>query len=260
MIAQMAKLLTYRELLYNWTVREIKVRYKQSVLGIAWAILQPLSMTIIFTAVFTLFAEVETEGIPYPIFSYAALLPWTFFSNALSFASSGLIRNTSLITKIYFPREILVLASIMSSFFDFVISSLIFFGLMIYYGVPLSATVLLVIPVFVLQVALTIGLSLATAAINVFYRDVRFVIPLAMQLWMYVSPVIYPVSSVPENLRHLYMLNPMAPILDSYRRILLQGLAPDWRYLALAAAVSVGLLVISYSWFKRVEMNFADII
>ncbi len=260
MAARLAQLLTHRELLFNWVLREIKVRYKQSLLGAAWAILQPLSMTVIFTVVFTLFVKIPTNGIPYPIFSYCALLPWTFFSNALSFATPSLVNNMNLVTKIYFPREIFPFASIMASFFDFLVASVIFLAMMIYYGVSPRPIFLLLPLVFFVQLALTGGIALFASAINVFYRDIRFLIPLGLQLWMYASPVIYPVSAVPEKLLPLYMLNPMAPIIDSYRRIILQGRMPDWHYLGLAALISVLLLLAGYAWFKRVEMEFADVI
>ena len=253
-------LFAYRELLLNWTMRMIKVRYKQSLLGMTWAILQPLSLTIVFTVVFTFFARIPTEGIPYPIFAYCALLPWTFFANALSFAVPSLVSNMDLVVKVYFPREIFPLASILAGFFDFLIASVIFAGMMIYYGFSLSPLLLLVPLVLAIQVTLTVGIALLSSAVNVFYRDVHFVIPLAMQVWMYASPVIYPVSAVPENWRPLYMLNPMAPIIDSYRRVILQGQMPNWRYLGLSALISVLLLVISFQYFKRVEMEFADII
>ena len=256
----LSALVTYRELLYNWVLRAIKVRYKQSLLGVAWAVLQPLSLTVIFTLVFTLFARIPTEGIPYPIFSYCALLPWTFFANSLSFATPSLVSNMSLVTKIYFPREIFPLASVLASFFDFLVASVIFLGMMLYYRVSPSPLFLLVPLVLVVQVMLTVGIALLASAINVFYRDVRFVIPLAMQLWMYASPVVYPVSAVPERLQPFYLLNPMAPIIDSYRRVILQGQMPDWPYLGLAALISGLLLVVGYGYFKRVEMEFADII
>ena len=253
-------LFAYRELLINWTLRMIKVRYKQSLLGMAWAILQPLSLTMIFTVVFTFFARIPTEGIPYPIFAYAALVPWTFFANALSFAVPSLVSNMDLLTKIYFPREIFPLASILASCFDFMVASVIFVGMMFYYSVSPNHLFLLVPLIFAVQTALTVRIALFASAINVFYRDIRFVIPLAMQLWMYASPVIYPVSAVPEKWRPLYLLNPMAPIIDSYRRVILQGQMPNWHYLGLAALISVVLLISAYQYFKRVEMEFADII
>lgn len=260
MIAHFIKLLTYRELLFNWALREIRVRYKQSMLGITWAILQPLLMTLIFTVVFSLFVRVPTEGIPYPIFAYCALLPWTFFANSLSFAVPSLVTNMNLVTHIYVPREIFPLASIIACFMDFLAASVIFAVMIMVYKVVITPLVLLVPLILIIQILLTLGIALLSSAANVFYRDIRFVIPLGMQLWMYASPIIYPVSAVPENLRSFYMLNPMAPIIDSYRRIILQGKMPDWNHLGLAALMSILLLVIVYWYFKRVEMEFADVI
>ena len=253
-------LFAYRELLINWTLRMIKVRYKQSLLGMAWAILQPLSLTLIFTVVFTFFTRIPTEDIPYPIFSYCALLPWTFFSNALSFAVPSLVSNMDLVMKVYFPREIFPLASILASCLDFLVASVIFIGMMLYYGVSPSPLLLLVPLVLAIQVALTVGIALFASAVNVFYRDVRFVIPLALQLWMYASPIVYPVSAVPEAWQPLYMLNPMSPIIDSYRRLILLGQMPNWRHLGLAALISGLALIAGCGFFKRKEMAFADLI
>ena len=253
-------LFAYRELLLNWTLRGIKVRYKQSLLGLAWSILRPLSMAVVFTIVFSFFARIPSDGIPYPIFSYCALLPWTFFANGLTSATSSLVTNMNLVTKIYFPREIFPLAAILTSLFHFFVASVIFAGMMAYYQVLLTPLLFLVPIVLAIQITLTLGIGLLTSTINVFFRDVGFVIPLGTQLWMYASPVIYPVSAVPESLRPFYMLNPMAPIIDSYRRVILLGQMPDWPYLGLTALFSVTLLVIAYWYFKRVEMRFADVI
>ena len=205
----------YRGLLWMWTFREVKVRYKQSLLGGAWAVLQPLSLMLIFTAIFGYFVKVPTDGVPYPIFSYSALLPWTFLATSISFAVPSMLNNMNLVTKIYFPREILPMASIGAAFLDYAIAFVLFVILMLAYQIPLRATLLLLPLLLVIQIILTLGISLIASAVIVFYRDVRFVVPLALQLWMYLSPVIYPVSSVPENWQALYMLNPMATLIDS---------------------------------------------
>lgn len=260
LIDALRELFSYRELLLAWTMREIKVRYKQSVLGAAWAILQPLSLMLIYTIVFSFFIRVPSDGIPYPLFSYTALLPWTFFAACLSFGSPSLINNTNLITKIYFPREIFPLASIGASFIDLLIASLLYLGMLVYYQVPIGF-VLIWLPVILFgQILLSAGVVLFASAVNVFFRDVRFVIPLAIQLWLYASPVIYPVSVVPEQIRIAYMLNPMAGMIDSYRAVLLQGQMPNLEYLGIALAISGLLFVAGYAFFKRVEMNFADVI
>lgn len=260
MLKHFNKLFEYRELLYNIALREIKIRYKQSIFGIAWAIMQPLSTMVIFTVIFSRFAKIPSDGIPYPIFSYSALLPWTFFASALSSAIPSLVSNINLVTKIYFPREIFPLASVMAAFIDFVIASVVFVGMMVFYKVELNGTMLFVIIILPIQILFTMSISLFASAINVYYRDVRYALPLIIQLWMYASPIVYPVSIVPERYRAIYMLNPMAGIIDSYRRVILKGLPPDFFYLGIAFLSAAILFFAAYSYFKYVEMNFADII
>lgn len=255
-----AALFRYRDLLWLWTLREVQVRYKQSLLGIAWAILQPLALTIIFTVVFSRLIQVDTGDIPYPIFSYTALVPWTFFATSLSFGIASLVNNMSLVTKIYFPREILPLAAIGAAFVDFLVSAAILAGMMLVYGVQPGWVSLWVVPLLLLQVALTVGVVLLGAALLVFFRDVRFVVPLLIQIWFYATPIVYPASLVPEQYRALYFLNPMAGIIDGYRRALLTGEAPQMDALALGSAVTLVLLVAGYSFFKRAEPVFADLI
>lgn len=255
-----ALLLQYRDLLWLWTLREVQVRYKQSLLGIAWAILQPLALTIIFTVVFSRLIQVDTGDIPYPIFSYTALVPWTFFATSLTFGIASLVNNMSLVTKIYFPREILPLAAIGAAFVDFLVSAAILAGMMLVYGVQPGWISLWIAPLLLLQVALTVGVVLLGAALLVFFRDVRFVVPLLIQIWFYATPIVYPASLVPEQYRTLYFLNPMAGIIDGYRRALLTGEAPQMDALALGSAVTLVLLVAGYSFFKRAEPVFADLI
>ena len=260
MIENLRTLLNYRELLWMWTLRGVKVRYKQSVLGAAWAILQPLSIMVIFSVIFTRFVRVPSQGLPYPIFSYTALLPWTFFATSIGFATSSLVGNMGLVTKIYFPREILPVSAVVVSFIDFLVASLVFVGLMVFYRIPVGITVLLVPLLLAVQVLLILGIVLLASAVNVFYRDIRFVVPLAVQLWMYATPIIYPVTLVPERFRGVYMLNPMTGLIESYRAVLLQGVWPDWSNLGIAAGVSAMLFLLGYTYFKRVEWQFADII
>ena len=260
MLAYVQELSAHRGLLISWVMRDIKVRYKQSLMGAAWAILQPLSATLILAVVFSRFVRVPTDGIPYPIFYYSALLPWTFFASSINFGMGSLVNNMNLVTKIYFPREILPLSAVLASMIDFFIASLIFIGMMIFYQVPLSASLVCVPLLLLIQIMLTVGVVLATSAMNVFYRDVRFVVPLGLQLWMYVTPIIYPLNMVPERFRAVYMLNPMASIIDSYRRIILLGEWPHFSYLALGGLVSLVLLIGAYWYFKRSEAVFADII
>ena len=260
MTTYVRELMEARELLWTWTLRDFKVRYSQSILGAAWAVLQPLSLMVIFSIIFSVFLKIPTDGIPYPVFAYTALLPWTFFANSLSFAIPSLVNNMNLVSKIFFPREILPLSAILVGLVDFLIASSLFVVMLFIYRIPIGPSVLLVPLVLLIQIILTFGFSLLASAVNVFYRDIRFIIPLALQIWMYVSPVIYPTSAIPEGWRPVYFLNPMAAIIDTYRRIILLNQMPDWPYLALAAVVSIVLTVFAYRYFKRAEKEFADLI
>ena len=250
----------YRELLYSITMREVLVRYKQSFLGIAWAILQPLAMMVIFTIVFSRLIRVPSDGIPYPIFSYSALLPWSFFSSSLSFAIPSLVNNANLIKKTYFPREIFPCASILAASVDFGIAACIFILMMIYYRVSFTWNILYVVPLVIIQFIFTLGISLFAAAVNVRYRDVKYALPLLLQVWMYITPVIYPISMVPIHLRTIYMLNPMTGLIDGYRRSCLLGLAPNFNYFGVTIVVTVVVFFLSYWYFKKEEMTFADIV
>jgi len=255
-----AKLYQYRDLLWLWTLREIQVRYKQSLLGVAWAVLQPLALMTIFTIVFSRFVRIDTGGIPYPIFSYVALVPWTFFSTSLNFGIASLVNNMNLVTKIYFPREILPLASVGAAFVAFLVSAVILVGLMLLYGVTPTWTSLWIVPLLMLQIGLAIAVVLFGAAFLVFFRDVRFVVPLLTQVWMYATPIICPASSVPPRFRTLYFLNPMAGIIDGYRRTLLLGELPMLDVIGLGLVVTLVLLISGYVFFKRSEPVFADLI
>jgi lipopolysaccharide transport system permease protein len=259
-LTYLASLYNYRDLLWLWIGREIRVRYKQSLLGVAWAVLQPLVLTLVFTLVFSRIVQVDTEGVPYPVFAYAALVPWTFFATSLSFGIPSLVNNLNLVGKIYFPREILPLANIGAALLDFAMAALVFGGMMVVYQIPLTINVLWIIPLLLIQIILTIGVTLMGAALIVFFRDVRFVIPLLTQVWMYASPVIYPVTLVPAQYQTLYFLNPMAGIIDGYRRVLVLGQPPLAAAILIAAVVSVILLLVGYSVFKRSEPLFADLI
>jgi lipopolysaccharide transport system permease protein len=254
------ELYRYRDLLWMWTLRDIKVRYKQSLLGAAWAVLQPLSLMLIFSIIFSYFVRVPTEGVPYPVFSYSALLPWTFFAASVSFAVPSLVLNMNLVTKIYFPREILPMSAVGASLVDFLVAWLVFIAMMLFYRIPLSVTLVLVPLLVVIQIVFTLGLVLLSSALNVFYRDIRFVVPVLVQLWMYLTPIIYPVSLVPENLRGLYMLNPMAGLIEAFRAVTLRGVWPQWEYLGLSTVVALVVFLAGYSYFKHVEWQFADLI
>ncbi len=250
----------HRDLLLTWILREVKVRYKQSVIGILWAVLQPLALMLVFTAVFSVLARVPTGGIPYPVFSYSALLPWTFFSASITFGVPSLVNNMTLVTKIYFPREILPISSVAAAFLDMCVASALFAVMLAAYQVRISWVILWTPLLLLIQVTLSLGVVFLLSAVNVFYRDVRFVLPLLVQVWMYASPIVYPLSLVPERYRLLYMLNPMAGLMDSYRRVLVLRQAPAWGYVGLSAAVAVLAFVVGYAFFKRSEGAFADVI
>ena len=254
------ELYAYRELLVMWTVRELRIRYKQSILGAGWAILQPVWLMIVFTVVFSNFAQVPTGEIPYPIFSYTGLLPWTFLVTSISFAVPIMLNNVPLITKIYFPREILPLSCVMVAFVDLLVASVVFAGMGFYYHVRLHMGLFWILPLLSLQAMLILGTALWLSALIVRYRDLRFVVPLGLQVWMYASPIIYPDDLVPEHLRTLYFLNPMAGLVTGFREVLLGSGSPDLGRVAVAAGVSVALLVSGYAFFKRAEAEFADII
>jgi len=260
MPAKLSEVWRYRGLLYVLSLREIQIRYKQSVLGVAWAVLQPLILMLIFTLIFSVLLKVPSEGVPYPIFSYAALLFWTFFSTSLSNAIPSLETNAQLIKKIYFPREFFPISSIFAAVFDLVIAAIIFLGMMFYYHVHFTLNILYVIPLLMIQTIFTMGVCFIFSALNAYYRDIKYALPLIIQLWMYVTPIIYPITLIPERFKTYYLLNPMAGIIESYRNILVKGIGPEGLYLGVAAAGAVFLFIVGYLYFKRIEMTFADVI
>jgi lipopolysaccharide transport system permease protein len=260
-LCHVRQLITYRELLAAWTVRDVKVRYKQTFLGIAWAVIQPLSLMLIFTLVFAGFMKLPPEqGLPYPLFAYAGLLAWTLTATSLSFAVTSLTRNAYVLTTTYFPRDILPISAVAASGADFALAGLVFAGLIVAYQVRVSTWLALVPLILVIQLALTIGLALWASALNVFWRDVHFVVPLALQLWLYASPIVYPIRLVPPQWSFIYRSNPMAGLVEGYRAVVLRASPPDWGALAGAAAVSAAILVSGYIYFKHAEPEFADVI
>ena len=249
----------YRELLFFLTWRDVKVRYKQTALGAAWAILQPLFMMIIFTIFFGRLAGVASAGIPYPLFALAGLVPWTFFSNAITASGNSLVGSANLITKVYFPRLIVPAAAMLAGLVDFLLAFLLLVILMIYYRVTPTVQ-LLFLPVLILLTALfSLGVGTWMSALNVKYRDVRFALPFLIQLWLFVSSVILPSSSIPPKWRWLIMLNPMSGIIEGYRAALF-GLPFDWPALGIASALTIVVLLYAIFAFGRVERSFADII
>jgi lipopolysaccharide transport system permease protein len=257
---RLSEMWEYRELLYFLVWRNIKVRYKQTAIGAAWAIIQPLMTMIIFTLVFGKFANVPSDGLPYPIFSYAALLPWTYFATALNLSILSVVNNSNLITKVYFPRLFLPTSAILSGLIDFGISFIFFLVMMIWYG-TMPGWGIVFLPGFVLLTVITaLSVSLWLSAINVLYRDVGQAIPFLIQLWLFASPVAYPISVVPEKWRLLYSLNPMTGVIEGFRWALLGRETPDILPLALSVAVVLALLFSGILFFKRLEETFADVV
>lgn len=255
-----ATFLSHRPLLYAWIVRTIRARYKQSVLGGLWAIVQPTVATLIFSIVFTYFVPVDTGGIPYVLFSYVAMAPWTFFTTALADMVESLVINMNLVSKIYFPREILPIAALLARLLDFGIASILLIGLLIYFRVRIEPTALVFLPaVLAIQLALSLGLGFMGAALNVFYRDVKHIIALVIQVWLYATPIIYPINTVPAWLRPYYFLNPMAGIIEAYRDILLRQQGPS-AYLLISLLIAAVVLLVGYRFFKKVEFQFADVV
>jgi lipopolysaccharide transport system permease protein len=249
-----------RELLWTWTGREVKARYKQSVFGFGWAVFQPLALSAIFALVFSYFVHVPSEGIPYPIFVYSAMLPWSFFARALTAALPSIVGNMSLVTKIYFPREVLPIATVATHFVDYLCGLAVLLVMLAYYRVPVTPALMLLPVVVAIQLTLMIGLALVAAATNTFFRDVNQLAPLLLQIWMYACPIIYPLALVPSWLRRWYLLNPMAGIIDAYRQVIVKAAWPDWYSLGVAAVVSVAIAIAGYVTFKRLEDRFADVI
>lgn len=258
-LPKLSDLWAYRELLFFLTWRDVKVRYKQTALGAAWAILQPLFMMIIFTIFFGRLANVDSAGIPYPLFALAGLVPWTFFANSITASGNSLVGSANLITKVYFPRLIVPAAAMMAGLVDFLLAFLLLVVLMIYYQVTLTVQVLF-LPVLVLMTALfSLGVGTWMSALNVKYRDVRFALPFLIQLWLFVSSVILPSSSLPQKWRWVLLFNPMSGIIEGYRSALF-GLPFDWPALGIAALLTVLVMLYSIYSFGRVERSFADII
>jgi lipopolysaccharide transport system permease protein len=249
----------YRELLYFLAWRDIKLRYRQTLLGAAWAVIQPLLAMVVFTLFFGKLAQMPSDGVPYAIFSYCALVPWTYFANALSSAGNSLVGSANLISKVYFPRLIVPGASVLAGTLDFGIAFSVLLGMMLYYGIAPSWGILLVPVLFLLTMGTALGVGTWLSALNVEYRDVRYVIPFMIQLWMFATPIVYPLSLVPERYRLLVALNPMAGIIEGYRAALL-GRPFQWSALAMSAALCVLLLLAGVFYFRTVERTFADVI
>jgi len=249
----------YRELLYFLMWRDVKVRYKQTVFGAAWAIMQPLFTMLIFTLFFGTLAGLPSDNLPYPIFAYAGLLPWTFFSHAVISSSNSVVGSANLITKVYFPRLIIPSAAVGAALVDFAIAFVILIGLMVYYGVAVTWSIVMLPVLILLTTLLALGVGMWLSALNVKYRDIRYALPFVIQLWMFVTPIIYPSSLVPEKWRWMLALNPLTGIIEGYRAALL-GREFDWTALGISTVIMLVLLVYAAFTFRRMEKSFADLV
>ncbi len=256
----------YRELLYFLVWRDVKVRYKQTALGAAWAVLQPTMTMVVFTIFFGGLAGISSDGIPYPIFSYAGLLPWTFFAQGLSQSSNSLVNSQHLITKVYFPRLVIPLASVLAGAVDFVLAFVVLLGLMAFYGIWPGLAVLWLPLLLLLAFATALGVGLWLSALNVEYRDVRYVVPFIAQIWLFVTPVIYPTSAVTARLDALglpgwaYGLNPMSGVVEGFRWAVLGSGSPPGPLVMVSAVVSLVLVATGALYFRRMERTFADVV
>ena len=255
-----SELWRYRGLLRFLVWRDLKVRYAQTVLGVAWAVLQPLLTTIVFSVIFGSFAKVPSDGVPYPVFSLAALVPWTYFSSALSGAGNSLVVSNNLITKVYFPRLVIPLTPVIVGLVDVGVSLLLLFAMMAWYGIAPTLLSIVLVPLLLGVCALlATGVGAWLAALNIKYRDVKYVLPFLVQLWMYASPIVYPASIVPERVRWLYALNPMVGIIEGFRGALLGTSSTGWGAIALSIGTGLVIFLAGTMYFRRSERHFADI-
>jgi lipopolysaccharide transport system permease protein len=250
----------YRELLYFLVWRDVKVRYQQTLIGAAWAVLQPLMTMIVFTLIFGRLAKLPSQNVPYPLFVYTALLPWQLFAFALTESSNSLVNNQHLIRKVYFPRLIIPMSSAMVGLVDFSISMLVLAGMMAFYGVAPTKLILLVVPFLILAIATALGTGLWLSALNIKYRDVKYVVPFLAQLWMFATPVVYSSQSVPQKWRVLFGLNPMTAVVEGFRQALLGTRSGSNPMMLTSLSAVVLTLVTGLVYFRRMERSFADLV
>ena len=257
---QLRELWEYRELLYFLVWRDVKVRYKQTTLGAAWAVIQPFFTMVVFSIFFGRLAKLPSDGVPYPVFAYCALVPWSYFATSLSQAGNSLVEHQRLITKVYFPRLMVPAASVVAGLLDLAIAFVVLLGMLLFYGMAPSFRILL-LPAFVLLALLTsLGVGLWLSALNVRYRDVRYTMPFLIQLWLFLTPVAYSSSLVPERWRTLYGLNPMTGVVEGFRWALLGTSDPPGGMLVVSMVSVLGVLLAGLFYFRRVERNFADVV
>lgn len=257
---QLKELWAYRELLYFLIWRDVKVRYKQTALGVSWAIIQPVFTMVVFSLFFGRLAKMPSDGIPYPLFSYAALVPWTFFSHGLTLASNSLVGSANLIKKVYFPRLAIPIASVTSGVIDFVIAFIVLLGMMLYYGIAPTVNVIWLPCLFLITFITSLGVSLWLSALNVQFRDVRYMIPFLTQLWLFATPIAYPSSLLSEPWRTLYSLNPMVGVVEGFRWALLGTETAPGPILIVSSLAALALLVGGAFYFRRLEKTFADVV
>ena len=257
---ELGSLWQYRELLYFLIWRDLKVRYKQAAIGAGWAIIQPVFTVFIFTVIFGRFAKIPSDGIPYPVFAFSAVLPWTYFAEALRRSSTGLVDDSELIRKVYFPRLILPFAGIITPMFDFLLSFLVLLPLLLWYAI-VPTWKLVFLPLF-LAVAMTaaIAVGLWLGPVNIRFRDVKHTLPFLIQIWMYASPVVYPLSIIPDRWRLLYSMNPMVGVIEGFRWVLLGSDNPDFRVMGISVFCAFLVLLGGIVFFKKMERSFADVI
>ena len=250
----------YRELFYFLAWRDVKVRYKQTALGVLWAVIQPLLTMAVFTVLFGRLANISTDGVPKPLFYFSALLPWIYISSTVNNAGMSLVNNSNLLTKIYFPRLILPASSALSALLDFGIGTFLLAAIMIWYGVPVGLPLLLWPVLVVLLVLLSLGIGLFLAALNVQFRDVKYAIPFAIQLWLFITPIIYPTSLVPERFRWLLAFNPLSGLIEGFRFSLIPGSVVHWDLFFISVVLTLVLFAAGVGFFRRAERLFADIV
>ena len=257
---KLGELLKYRELIYFLIWRDIKVRYKQTALGVAWAIIQPLFTMMVFSLFFGRLAKIPSDGIPYPIFSYAALVPWTFFSNGLSLASNSLVGNANLIKKVYFPRLAIPIATVLAGVVDFILAFIVLIGMMAYFGFFPTINVLWLPLLLLLALITSLGVSLWFSAMNVEFRDVRYIMPFLTQFWLFSTPIAYPSSLLSEPWRTLYGLNPMVGVVEGFRWALLGTKTAPGTIVFVSALAALALLISGALYFRRMEKTFSDVV
>lgn len=256
----LTELYLYRELIYNLAMKQIKVSIKQSFFGILWTILKPVATVLILTVVFSKIAKFPSDGIPYPLFTFGAFLPWTFFTTIIAVGVPSLVSNAHLIKKIYFPRVILPLSAVIGASLDVFITGILFIILLIVYKVHLTLNLLFIFPVIAIEFLFGFGLALLLGTANVWYRDVTQATGLMLQFWMYLTPIIYPFSMVPERFRTLYSLNPMVGVVEGFRNAVIKGILPDMGLLGISAGIAVLAYIIGYAVFRSREDDFVDVI